>query len=137
MTEPLIRTVVIGAGGQARDTAWLLAELNREKPRYTFLGFIVSDLNTLSAHDSRDRILGDESWLHAHPDDFDAIVLGIGTPAARRRVGQHLKKRFASARWPTLIHPTAVLDFSTLEVDGGCHGRRRCCRKRQHPVGRI
>src|SRR5690606_30812138 len=115
------RVVIIGAGGQARDTAWLIREINSEIEKETrglpsrsrdgsegatpfeLLGFIVSDLAKLGPYDS--EVLGDETWLDAHRDEFDAFVLGIGTPAARLRVAATLSERFPDKDWPTLIHP--------------------------------
>ena len=57
------RIAILGAGGQAREVAWLIRDINREQPAFEFLGFIVKDLSKLDAHDSREHLLGDESWL--------------------------------------------------------------------------
>lgn len=81
------------------------------------LGFIVSDLAKLGPYDS--EVLGDETWLDAHRDEFDAFVLGIGTPAARLRVAATLSERFPEKDWPTLIHPRAELDRASATFGRG------------------
>ena len=46
MSKP-IRILVAGAGGFAREVAWLIDEINRRSPTYEFVGFFVSDLAML------------------------------------------------------------------------------------------
>lgn len=117
MTEK--RIAVIGAGGFAREVEWLIADINRKKPTYEFLGFIVSDLSKVGAHDSRERLLGDFDWLENHANTIDALAIGIGHPGARLKVGNDLSERFPEIEWPVLIHPTVILDFNSSEVGPG------------------
>lgn len=118
-----MRVVIIGAGGQARDTAWLIREINAvqpddpSNPRYDLVGYIVTDTGKLGPHDS--EVLGDYAWLEAHQDAFDAFVLGIGTPRARLAVAAELQARFPGKRWPTLVHPRAELDHSSASLGRG------------------
>ena len=41
------RIAVIGAGGFAREVAWLIRDLNRVTHQFEFLGFLVSDMSLL------------------------------------------------------------------------------------------
>src|SRR5579863_7570752 len=52
------RIAIVGAGGFAREVAWLIRDINRAKHTYELTGFIVSDPTRLSDHDSRDQVLG-------------------------------------------------------------------------------
>jgi len=108
------RIVVLGAGGQAREMDWYLRSLGHE-----CVGFVVSDMTKLGEHDSRDRVLGDESWIEAHATEIDALVLGIGTPAPRLRVADRLRKAHPNLAWPAIIHASATLDRDTLRVADG------------------
>lgn len=115
----LRRLVVVGAGGQARDTAWLIQEINAQAPRFEFLGFIASDLSCLGPYDSKERVLGDYAWLEKNVGSVDAVVLGIGTPSSRLRVASELAAAFPRLEWPSLVHPGVVLDRSSAHIERG------------------
>lgn len=111
------RVVIIGAGGHARDTAWHAAEVNRARPTFEVLGFVVSDLARLGPHDS--PVLGDETWIEQHRGDIDGLVLGIGSPRVRAQVATRLQARFPELDWPSLVHPSALLDWDTARIGRG------------------
>ncbi len=113
------RIVVIGAGGFAREVKWLIEEIGRASPGPEFAGYVVSDLSRLGEHDSRGEVLGDYGWLRANAGAFDALAIGIGTPAARLKVSRELLPEFPAARWPALIHPTVRLDRASAEIGPG------------------
>jgi UDP-perosamine 4-acetyltransferase len=109
-----LRVVVLGAGGQARETAWYLADLG-----HVCVGFLVSDLSRVGPHDAAEKILGDESWIDAHVAQIDGFALGIGTPAARLRVAAGLRAKHPLVPWPAIIHPSAVLDRASARIGQG------------------
>lgn len=114
------RIVIIGAGGFAREVAWLVRDINRAELHYEFLGYVVSDLTKVGEHDSRSEILGDYSWLEKNRSRVDAVAIGIGSPAARLKVGAALSELFPDdAMWPALIHPSVQLDRSSATVGRG------------------
>lgn len=114
------RIVIIGAGGFAREVAWLVRDINRAELHYEFLGYVVSDLTKVGEHDSRSEILGDYSWLEKNRSRVDAVAIGIGSPAARLKVGAALSELFPDdAMWPALIHPSVQLDRSSSTVGRG------------------
>ncbi len=108
------RIVVLGAGGQARELAWYLRDLGDQ-----CLGFVVSDLSKLGENDSRDRVVGDESWIDAHIGEIDGLALGIGTPMARLRVAERLRARHPKIPWPPIVHPSVVFDRETMKLGEG------------------
>jgi sugar O-acyltransferase (sialic acid O-acetyltransferase NeuD family) len=115
----LKRIAILGAGGQAREVAWVIRDINRERPAYEFLGYIVNDVSRMSAHDSRDHLLGDESWLQTNRHRIDCLVIGIGTPTVRCRVANTLTNQFPDLEWPALIHPRSVVDQETCTIHSG------------------
>lgn len=108
------RIVVLGAAGQARELAWYLRETGNE-----CVGFVVSDLSKLSDNDSRDRVLGDESWLDAHHSEIDGVALGIGSPSSRNRMADRVRARHPNLRWPTIVHPSATFDHESIKLGDG------------------
>jgi sugar O-acyltransferase (sialic acid O-acetyltransferase NeuD family) len=113
------KIVIIGAGGFARELAWLLGDINRANPSYELLGFIVSDLSLVGERDSRKQILGDYLWIEENLDRIDALAIGIATPSPRKKVATELEGRFPQLEWPSLVHPTARFDCSSAQIGRG------------------
>jgi sugar O-acyltransferase (sialic acid O-acetyltransferase NeuD family) len=113
------RIAIVGAGGFAREVAWLLRDLDAAGQGFDFRGYVVSDLAKLGPHDSRDEVLGDLAWLEAHRGEFDALALGVGHPGARVRLGAELEALVPELRWPALVHPSVKIDRASAEVGHG------------------
>jgi sugar O-acyltransferase (sialic acid O-acetyltransferase NeuD family) len=113
------RVVVIGAGGFAREVKWLIEEIGAADGSVEFGGYVVSDLSRLGEYDSRGEVHGDLRWLRENPTRFDALAIGIGTPAPRLRVSGELLQDFPEHRWPALVHPSVRLDRRTSKVGHG------------------
>lgn len=113
------RLVILGAGGMARETLWLIEEINRQAYGYEFLGFIVGDLSSQTGCDSRERVLGDEAWLAENHNQFDSLVLGVGDPQLRLAISRRMQKQFPDAEWPTLVHPSVIYDRASCEFRPG------------------
>jgi sugar O-acyltransferase (sialic acid O-acetyltransferase NeuD family) len=108
------RIIVLGAGGFAREVAWLIGDIGGD---LEFKGFAVSDTAKLGPHDS--EVLGDLDWLRSHKDRFEGLALGIGSPAARLRLPAELANDFGDDFWPALVHPSAHFDRKSCKVGPG------------------
>ena len=113
------RVAILGAGGFAREVAWLIRDINRAKPSYEFLGYVVSDLSCLGEHDSPQQVLGDYSWIEQNQTEIDAVAIGIGNPAHRLKVAAEIEARFPDLVLPPLVHPTVQLDCSSAKIGAG------------------
>lgn len=113
------RIAILGAGGFAQEVRWLISEINAERRRFEFAGYLVSDLASLGENDDRASVLGELDWLDEHPNDVAALALGIGTPAVRLRLGSRLSARHSQLSWPALIHPTVRFDAPSCEIGAG------------------
>jgi sugar O-acyltransferase (sialic acid O-acetyltransferase NeuD family) len=109
--------VVIGAGGFAREVHWLLREINQAQEQFDFLGYVVTDVTKLGEHDSKAEVLGDYGWLEQNK--VDCLTIGVGTPAARLKIGRELSERFRQIEWPALIHPSVRMDKGSCEIGRG------------------
>lgn len=114
-----IRIAVVGAGGLAREVAWLLRDINRVSETYEFVGYLVSDTTKLGPHDSAGEVLGDFGWLAKNRGGVDALALGIGTPSVRVRVSRELEELHPGLQWPALVHPRAVMDMDRCTFGRG------------------
>jgi sugar O-acyltransferase (sialic acid O-acetyltransferase NeuD family) len=113
------RIVVIGAGGQARDTAWVIRELAAAGQPLSHRGFVVSDVSKLGARDSAAEVLGDFLWLREHPTEYDGLAMGIGTPEVRLRLALELSALLPDKPWPALVHPSAIFDRASARLGRG------------------
>jgi sugar O-acyltransferase (sialic acid O-acetyltransferase NeuD family) len=113
------RIVIFGAGGFAREVAWLLREDGRTGEAWDFRGYVVSDLEKLGVHDSKDEVLGDLAWLDRNQREFDAVVIGIGSPLAKRRVVEEVRGRCPDLRWPSIVHPSVQYDRERTTIEEG------------------
>lgn len=119
MSAP-IRLVVAGAGGFAREVAYLARCIEFERPgSFSFVGYVVTDLSKLGPYDSREQVLGDLDWLDAHRADFDGFALGIGSPAAKLRVAAAFLERFPEKVAPNLVHPSAIFERESADLGRG------------------
>ena len=119
VTQPT-RIVVVGAGGAAREIVSALDSINKIEQRFEFLGYVVSDLSRLQPRDSRDQVLGDFGWLQANRNSFDALAIGVGFPASRLRLAAELRHLLPEVAWPSIIHPTAIIDLDSARIAEGC-----------------
>jgi sugar O-acyltransferase (sialic acid O-acetyltransferase NeuD family) len=115
----VFRIAIVGAGGFAREVEWLIRDINAKLKTFEFLGYIVSDLSGLNEHDSRDKVLGDYSWLGEHRQDLDALAIGIGSPSVRLNVAGAIQESHPAIRWPALVHPSVQIDHPSATVGEG------------------
>ena len=113
------RIVIIGAGGMAREVASTVKFINRRRETYDLLGYVVSDLSRLGPRDSHDQVIGDFRWLERNRNLFEAIAIGVGSPASRLKLAAELKSLFPGSQFPVLMHPTAVIDLDSAHLSEG------------------
>ena len=113
------RIAVVGAGGFAQEVRWLISEINAERRRFEFVGYLVSEVGRLTDRDDRASVLGELEWLDENPGGVDALALGIGTPSARAGLGDRLRRRHPGLSWPRLIHPTVRFDEPSCRLGDG------------------
>jgi len=114
-----MKIAIVGAGGFAREVAWLIRDINAVTPTFDLIGCLVSDMTHLNETDSKDRILGDFEWLHSHPKAIDGLVFGIGNPQVKLQLSEMIENEFPDHSWPSLVHPTVQFDRETAVFERG------------------
>ena len=112
------KIVVIGASGFAREVKFLIEEINQNRKVYKFLGYLVSDLNQISANDSSDEVLGDFSWFDKYNEVIN-VAIGIGNPKNRIKIGDALSNKYSNIIFPSLVHPNVIYDQNSCTIDRG------------------
>jgi sugar O-acyltransferase (sialic acid O-acetyltransferase NeuD family) len=111
----MIRIVIIGAGGHAQVVADILWRMQEAGDETTPIGYL-DDNPALTGERFLDLpVLGALSDLAAVP--HDAVIVGIGDNATRRRVFESLRDR--GERLVTACHPSAVI-APDVQIGCGC-----------------
>lgn len=107
--------VILGAGGFAREVAWLVGEINKAADQWRLLGF--SDADPAN----RGMQVG-PSTVGFTDDELEgmdvALAIGIGNP----RVLSEIRRRFGAESldvFPNLIHPSVACDRDRVSIGVG------------------
>lgn len=111
--------VILGVGGQAKETAFLLEDINRafNEPEWKMLGYIDIDKEKKGTYNGKYTVIGDEDYLIGYGDSI-YVVIGIGWPDIIGKI--HNKFRhYEHIRFPNLIHPDVVMDDERVHIGEG------------------
>ena len=99
--------VIIGAGNLGKEAAWLVEDINKQKPKYLILGFLDDDAERLGTEFYGYRILGNTHSLSELKQKTPvSAVIAIQDGQARKQIVEQ-NQEFDD--WETIIHPTAVV----------------------------
>jgi sugar O-acyltransferase (sialic acid O-acetyltransferase NeuD family) len=101
-----MKIIVFGAGGFAREVCQLARDCTAAGQKLEVIGFLDEDASTHGKALHGVSVLGGLEWLET-VDRHVALALGVGSPAVKQRVFVHARSR--GFRFPTLIHPSAVI----------------------------
>lgn len=109
--------VIVGAGGLAREIAWMINDINAAGREWNFLGYIGPDSASVGTPCGKHAIIGDDSWLRGYAASL-AVVIAIGTPgridAIRKWVGQN-----SGLSFPNLVHPSVIWNRERIHLGVG------------------
>ena len=107
--------VVLGAGGFAREVAFLIEEINRVTPTWNILGFVESEGKELG------RQVGKYEVVYTEPDLTRikiAAAMGIGDPTTVRKISSRFQG-CPDIEFPNLTHPSTVMDQDRISMGRG------------------
>jgi sugar O-acyltransferase (sialic acid O-acetyltransferase NeuD family) len=107
--------IILGAGGFAREVAFVIKEINHVRPAWNILGFSVLDEKLVG------KKVGDYTICCSEKEVLDmnvAAAIGIGTPSAVRKVAEAFGKTKAIS-FPNIIHPGTVFDREHTTIGRG------------------
>jgi len=107
--------VIFGAGGQARDVAFLIEEINRQEPQWHILGFVEMEGERVGAQVGKYQVYCTEEQLQ---EMEVAAAIGIGTPSTIANITSRFKDR-ANIEFPNLIHPGTIWDRERIQLGIG------------------
>lgn len=109
--------VVVGAGGFAREVAFLVDDLNRAGGQWKMLGYIDRDADKQGTAVGNHTILGSEQFIHDYQGEL-GVVVGIGQPSLIRKVVESLA-HLEHVSFPNLIHPSVIMHANRVRFGRG------------------
>lgn len=98
--------IIIGAGGFAREVAWLIEDINKFKSKWNLLGFIDEDKNKVGKIYNGIEVLGDFNWLNKNKNEIYGVC-AIGDSKIRAKLINKAIKM--GVKFPILIHPSVIM----------------------------
>jgi sugar O-acyltransferase (sialic acid O-acetyltransferase NeuD family) len=114
--SPLMKDIIIfGAGGFAREVAFVIKEINRVSATWRILGFAELDEQLVG------KRIGDYIVCCSERDVFGmevAAAIGIGTPSVTKKIAESFHE-IRTVSFPNIIHPGTVSDREHLTIGAG------------------
>jgi len=108
--------VILGAGGFAREVAWLVADINQAQPKtWNLIGFWGHGTERIGQLLNGVPVISPDNVRQYLPNLY--AVAAIGDPKIKERAvheAESIRCQFA-----TLIHPTVKYDRSTVKIGPG------------------
>lgn len=108
--------IIMGAGGFAKEVAWLVERINSVSPTWNLLGFTDVDEARWGDTLKGKRILGNDSCIKNYPGAY--AVCAIGAARVRRRSVEQLLRVYPEVRFAVLVDPSAIVSDSAALGDG-------------------
>lgn len=105
---------IVGAGGFAREVAWLVEEINESKKEWELIGFIDDNQANIGKELNSYKILGTTDYLNTNLSEEVYVVVAIGNGKTREKIINKLKNK----KYATLIHPNVKISNTNLIKEG-------------------
>lgn len=106
--------IIIGAGGQGRETVQLIKDINDITPTWNLLGFVDDNDASIGKEINGFPVLGDTHSLLGDNFKNTYVICAIGQSRVRKIVVEKLKKINPHLTFATLVHPSAVIGDHTF-----------------------
>jgi len=108
--------VILGAGGFAREVAWLVADINQARPgTWNVVGFWEHGTARTGQLINGIPIVSPDEVKKYLPELY--AVAAIGAPKIKERAVD--EARASGCQFTTLVHPTVQYDRTTVSIDPG------------------
>lgn len=109
------KIAVVGSGGFAREILTLINDINRQTPKFEFVGFVGFDKNqTVHGY----PVIGNDEEINKATEPI-SLVIAVGEPYLKEKI--RLKYTNPLITFPTLIHPSVIVgDPESVKIGNGC-----------------
>jgi len=116
--------LIIGAGGHAREIAFLIEEINLVNSQWNILGFVSNAVTEIGCSLNGYEIYSDTVLKHQDINHLH-IVIAIGNPQIVKRIHCELQELKGNFIFPNIIHPTQSSKLRGVSMGDGnivCEG---------------
>ena len=109
--------VIVGHGGLAREVAFLVEEINRNRRAWNLRGYIGAGPGAVGLQAGRYAVCGEDEWLVNQLNSI-AVAIAVGNPVLLPK----LHARFSAnpcLEFPALVHPSVTADWANIELGPG------------------
>lgn len=115
--------IILGAGGFAREVAWLIEDINRKERKWNIVGFIEESSENVNKILNNHKVIGDFSNIKIESDRKTYYVCAVGDPSLKKKFSNKAEKLGLVAA--TLIHPSVITsEYNSIDegsiICAGC-----------------
>lgn len=109
--------VIVGAGGLAREVAWLIQEINRKRRTWNCLGYVERPSEAIGQSVGKLSVCMHDDML-ATIDRKISVAIAVGTPSVVFQIKERLQAN-DNITFPNLIHPGVIWDRERIQIGIG------------------
>lgn len=119
----MIDIAILGAGGHAKEVAFLIEEINNElpSPQWNIIGYFVANPSeseqATDTYNGKYAVIGHEDSLIVQAKPV-AVALAVGDPQIARKIYQKFCQ-YPFISFPNLIHPRTIMDKERVQMGQG------------------
>jgi sugar O-acyltransferase (sialic acid O-acetyltransferase NeuD family) len=106
---------IFGAGKFGREVAWLIEDINKNNPKWNFIGYFDDEFDE-SNKISLDHYLGDTNSLNNWSHSID-LVVAIADPGIKQRIVNKINN--PNVLFPVLMHPSVHVRSESVSIGVG------------------
>lgn len=107
------KILIIGCGGQGRETQWLIDRINQKNPTWQIEGYL-DDGVLAGTHINEYQVLGGIKTLEMYNEKETALVCAIASSKEREILTKRVKN-IGEFKFPNLIEPSVLMnDYVTM-----------------------
>ncbi len=110
------KIVIIGSGGFAKEVAFLIEDINKQKKEWDFLGYIDKN-EEIGTSRGKYKVFQHDEWLENIREEI-YVVISIGDPSLIKKISEALQKN-KNIKFPNLIHPNVIGDWDRINMGEG------------------
>lgn len=115
MTKDII---IIGAGGHAKEIAYLIEDINMEKKTWNLLGYIDRDKSNIGKLNGKYEIVGDDTFFKGFNSELN-LVVAIGSLDRVKTIYKNISIKYPKIKFPNLIHPSSLKYIRDVSIGIG------------------
>lgn len=109
------KIAIVGSGGFAREILTLINDINRQKKKFEFIGFVGFD-KSQTMHGF--PVIGNDEEINKTTEPI-SLVIAVGEPNLKETIRSKYTNPLIS--FPTLIHQSVIIgDSDSVKIGEGC-----------------